>query len=176
MARALLRRRPPAVVFEREKLSPRYGGDAASVIEAAVDALEKAQAELPTEMGIDQGRLMIQRDILDLTKMGSRLSISQIKGQGEESAKGIERRLVKVLDPHSGVARPLVLNTGSILNLLSERMLVILRVYVFPPETDVGKHYRRKREDLVNSIREKLEQRVHLSQWDDTSVRTSLGS
>lgn len=169
-ARAITQRRPPALVYERELLLPRQDATARGMVSMGWQSLLRAKESLAEQLSLEPARLQSWYCALDLTKMGARLSLFDPKTQGEESYKGMYRRLVKIWDPDQAEAKPLIQSVGSVLNVLSQQMLVIMRLYVLPPETWRGREYRALRRQLVDRARTHVLKEVAIPAWADAEV------
>lgn len=134
----IINRRPPKLVIGWEEVGPEARSNATRHSTAANAALD----EVAKQVGLDRRRLHVweAKTKLSSTQAGDELT--------EASAKA-----VRILDPSTGKARPLVSHPDSLMHTLSRSEYAGVRVYFLPaPSDDIVK--------LRSSLREAFEKRV----------------
>jgi uncharacterized protein len=135
---SILRRWPPKLVWEDEFLASRHEPKTKELFSHLVQRAKENMSQWVEQCGISQGRWYIWSKNVALTKVGSIVEVSSsFESKSDEEDNYWQAVRILAADK-SGASRPIMKEDRSLMKVLSNYSIYILRVYVLlrPAEVD----------------------------------------
>ena len=151
MTESILKRQPPKLVWEKEFLAKRYEPESKDFLKHLLKTARNNRIQWAAQFTIEPERWYIWRKETPLTKVGSLVDVASYR-ESEIDDKDEYEQAVRVLEAeNSATSIPIMSMPHSLMSILSDYSIRMLRIYVLLRPGEIG-----KREEIRAAIQKSL--------------------